>query len=530
MCNIPIGGIKFRFPYFELGAYPFKDHAVNCSLDEKTCRHKMLSLYKEKTGDGNNITYCIMPVIGITESKKLELILRSNNPRKILNAKAKLDDILLTVFTEGIFQKGGDVRFGRMCMLLPWIIAMDGLPSDLSVIPVDTTSYNFLTCDGAQTSVNFLSYLIPFQLPVWSMLILSIGITVIVMLVLKSFFVTLGNTSELSTVSIILTITAFLLDTEVNVGAMTSRTRSFRGFLAIWGYAALILNTAYRGDNFANFIAPIDDYSMWSKFTDLKNFTLITPASRLNDPKSQSSTFQFSLIKWLKNRMDDESYAKFYLVNWNQNIRYDGKILKNYSFQNSRDITFAQFFSNLKPVVLSKGRGADVKEVVEYVSNCKRTAFVADHTRINRLNQEVRESEEKWNLTGAGKRIYSGNDKLFNEFRVWGSTKSSGSYLIRRMGYFMGSGIYQFWSQFYKKGSTSKMQQQSHALSENVALSLHSNLVTIFYIFNVCCIISFAVFGIEVIRKWSGTRNISNINYSEEQNLVVINVRSGGIL
>ncbi|CAL8145934.1 unnamed protein product [Orchesella dallaii] len=525
-CNfqgISIDEFILRYPFFILAAYPFKDYLVSCPEGNLSCRSQMSKVYDKETADGGNITYCIMPFVRIGPTNKLAFIRRLKDPRKILRKKPKLDEILLAIFTEQIFSNGGALRYSRLCLYLPWIIVIDGvMQSDINLVPVHASSYNFLTCDGALTSINFLTYLQPFELPVWIILLLSIGLTVLAMLAIKPILAHVHpnyQQGELTANSIILTITALLLDSEVHVGLMC-RNRNLRGFLAIWLYGALILNTAYRGDNFANFIAPIDKLKTWTKFTELQNFTLFTTGGMVKDSKTQSSMFQFSIIKWLKYTIDDEAYAKFYVLDSTHDIEYNESVLEQYKFFSSKEKKIAKMFSKIRPIATPTN--LRIRKVVQLISGCNQTAFVADHSQIATIHKEIKESVSKWNLSLARDKIYMGKDKLFNDFRIWGSSKSGGNYLQRRMERFMGSGIYQFWGQFFEKGSTASNMKRNHGFTNNAPLSLGSNLVTMFYIFVFGCGISIIACGVEIFRKhgmkgWSG-------KISDDHNNMIINV------
>ncbi|CAL8091829.1 unnamed protein product [Orchesella dallaii] len=403
----------------------------------------MEETYMNQTGDGKYLFYFTLHYLRFPiDLTRLVQICDSKSAHEVLSLTSYLDEIEFSIISEPVLRHGG-LDFHSKNFYFPWLTLAEGNPYGFHYVPVDEVSYNFITCDGNSSPINFYSYLQPFKPEVWSMIVICVLGTALVMLVmlrLLNYFAIPPN-SELSLTSILLTITALLLDNEVYAGQM-SRAKSLRGFMTVWIFSALVLNTAP-----------------------------VTGKRRTSDPLK--SHFGFNFGKWIKVRLDETAYSAFKTSVWDSTYNYS--VLENYDFDNKKDKMIAKLFRRIHPVFKP-----DHDDVIKLISGCNKTAFVDDDFTISETLSKIHGGQ------GNHKRFYSGEETIFKTFQIWFSSKKAGSYLYRRCQYYVSSGIHYFWRGLFTRNLRDQLMLSEGANS----LSLNSNLVTIFYILIGGCLLS----------------------------------------
>ncbi|CAL8091844.1 unnamed protein product [Orchesella dallaii] len=350
-----LGGSQFST--LQIEGYPFTDFLVKClstqSIEERGCRLKMQDTYLNQTGDGKYLLYFIIPYFRFPiDLMRFRMISDSKSAHDILSISTNLDEIELVILSEALLRHGG-LKFHSKNFFFPWLALGEGNPYGYQYVAVDEVSYNFITCDPISSLINFYSYLNPFTVAVWSMIVISVLGTALVMLImlrLLKYFAIRPN-SELSFNSILLTITALLLGTEVYAGQMC-RAKSLRGFLAVWIFSALVLNTAYQGDNFASFIAPTSFQRNWKSLVEMGKFLLCTPHGKRLPPSDPfSSTFGFNFGKWIKARFDDATYSEFNKRRFQGENKYNYSLLENYDFKDKKDKMISKLFRGIRSIL-----------------------------------------------------------------------------------------------------------------------------------------------------------------------------------
>ncbi|CAL8091841.1 unnamed protein product [Orchesella dallaii] len=464
----------------QIEGYPFTDFSVKCSsaqsIKERGCRLKMQETYLNQTGDGKYLLYFIIPYfrfpINMTRFRKIS---DSKSAQEILSITSNLYEIELVILSETFLRHGG-LDFHSKNFFFPWLALGDGNKYGHQNVAVDEVSYNFITCDPISSPINFYSYLKPFTVVVWCMIVISVLGTALVMLImlqLLNYFAIRPN-SELSFNSILLTITALLLGTEVYAGQMC-RAKSLRGFLAVWIFSALILNTAYQGDNFANFIVPTSFNRNWKRLVEMGEFILCSPhGNKLPTADPFSNHFGFNFGKWIRARFDDATYSAFHKPGFQSANTYNYSLLENYDFQDQKDKIISKLFLNIRSILKY-----DHDDIVKLLSGCNNTAFVDNNQVISKTLGKIHRSSANYS------HFYAGEETMFNNLKVWFFTKNSGSYIYKRCHYYVSSGIHLFWRDLligsHKKNANSE---------EPSSLSMNSNLVTIFYLLIGGCILS----------------------------------------
>ncbi|CAL8110774.1 unnamed protein product [Orchesella dallaii] len=461
--------------------YPFKEYAVNCLL-AVNCRQAMGQVYMEATGDGKKLAYYFWERELLVEIKeKLERVWNSKTVWEVLQVEPVFEHVIYLTLTSGMPQMTGMTNLSHN--ETHWIGFEDVLSFDANMVPLESISYNFLTCDSSEVSTDFGVYQKPFKWHVWAMILFTICVTIVVCARLRKF----RTGFQTDAFGVFMSLSCLLLN---NPDERIEKHFCNKGILTSWLLGSVILTTAYQGNNFASFIAPNEFYKTFTQIVELQNFTLFAATSTFTEPTNLNDPFYtefgHGLISWIRSRVDPDWYSEF-RMNWTNK-----GLFNSHNFNDSLTASIASLFPNIQLVRSQDGRvDLEASQIVGLLQNCSKTAYVSKSIKAEGSLANIRAR-----FKGKTKKpVYSGGpDTLFTKHYYLYSSLSAGNYLMIRMEQLVSSGIYHFWQDQFVEGFRITGRRTWDNVDEQVPLSLNSNFVTTFYILCLClgcCLMAF---------------------------------------
>ncbi|CAL8145913.1 unnamed protein product [Orchesella dallaii] len=397
--------------------YPFTEFSLGLTQVSPS-RLDFEEAYNNATGDGKHVIHYLSPYFQFQIDENLTRLNQIRNAKsasQICSIHAQLDEIILSILLENVDKVDG-LRTDGKKFGYPWISVIEDVPPNVNFVPVETVSYNFVTCDGIglANSLSFSALLHPFQWNVWLILVANIGITY------GALFLTFKLTGKRTHLGIIvLHVIASLLSTTVETG----KKNRLMMVKAVWLVSSLVLNPAYRGDNFAEIVTPIKFTKTWTNFLQLNdgNFTLFTPSNRVGMERTYFSSFGYAFLKWIRFQLGERKYEQF--------TKNEEKF--HYEVLNSLP-PLTKLFQKIKVFHLKNSSG-----VGNVIGNCNKTVFVDHEVTIKENLENYRRKNPNLPMP-----VYSGDDAIFKNMRSWYFTKSGGNYLHTKMLHLIGSGMY----------------------------------------------------------------------------------------
>lgn len=285
------------------------------------------------------------------------------------------------------------------------------------------------------------------------------------------------SNGELTIFSVFFAVFAVLLETDVLIGVVT-RSLRFRLFMCTWLFGALILCTAYKGDNISALIVPQQRAEIYRDFDQLRDFTLFSESFRGMGNEPMGS--------WL-----GYEYTRYF------SAKYDPLYLEAYShgnMTNNTDKLDKVLLALYKNIITLNTTKSTVDIVEKYTKKCFKSAFVSQTGKINRLLGKLNEKQKQ-------SMYYRGKQVVFNFPNSWEFAKAGGAkYFVGRMNVLLRSGIYEFWNRILSQGRFEKGVQNSDA-DRGAPISLESNIKTIFEIYISLCGLVLGEFFVEMFWK-----------------------------
>ncbi|CAL8146114.1 unnamed protein product [Orchesella dallaii] len=467
------------------------------------------NLYLSITGDGKNLTYyrLINPMdIGKsilsrsapfreTTLERLRSITHSNSTMNVLKLGVNRDEIILSILLEKSYRPQSVEEWNRGDQNVPAVGPVTNLTSNIAIIEMQSSSYNFLTCEHSKASISVFIYFLPFQWEVWVLLIFSIPVTTFCMQK-TSFWVLSSRPTEnrIRSGSIILTITALLLNTIVTTNELC-REKHLRLFFTLWLLTSIIISNAYKGDTFAKTTAPaalkkIERFSQLKGFHILTNVlsTYTTTLDSISDLRygCEIGSDMFSL---LMNNLKLIDFIKVQQEFFKNSLNLSST-LEKFQFYSSLDKETAKTFFQLKFKPVLNNSNPEV-----LLSNCNKTAFVDDSNEIRELEWSLRKK-----CRGRNQKYYSGKERFMQKSSSWYIQESGGYYMKRRMSYLSESGIYNFWKSYTERKLDGLETESQCSIKTDEKVTTSSKLMSIFVVIIFCYVLTLIVLCGEVCR------------------------------
>ncbi|CAL8147362.1 unnamed protein product [Orchesella dallaii] len=500
-CDPNRGKFVNTYSYEKQKGYPYQDFSavLPSNTEGSNLSAAFSKLYIEATGDGKRFTYykLILPweFLGLgyyfehTNWINLASIWTAKNTLEILKAKLTIDEIIFSILLEETQAPLNEsVETWTQATLFPAVGAVLNIKS-ISIIPMESTYYNFVTCHW-ESHLRLIDFVLPFQWHVWLVLFASIWLTTFTIPFVTAHFFPSNNEPvlKLNQCSIFVTLSLLLSDTIVHAKEFYGNIR-LRPLLSLWFLASIILTNAYKGHTFSKTTAPSKGIKV-EKFSDLTIFKIFSKEKCnpiLVGDGQYCCEFGADLISWLWDRLDSSTFFKIA----SNTVKIDpttGRIpnisfLTSYEFKTKSDGKIASLLPHLE--ILPNDNPAGVYQAIR---DCNSLAYVGKGSEIKTLIRDIPSSCEQ--------PVYAGKDKLFEKTSVWYIQANGGNYLIRRFRYLEESGIYNFWRKLIDIEYRPRYTRCNPFFK---ALSLQSNTVVVFFIFVIGAVISAFVFMGEIL-------------------------------
>ncbi|CAL8128908.1 unnamed protein product [Orchesella dallaii] len=461
--------------------YPFKDYPVPCHSHKsisKNCREAMRKVYMNWTGDGKKIFYWLHNKGNFISPnvRTSKLLQQARSVLEVISAVENIGNIIISILSEKTPNNG---KTWFPVSFPPGISLIPGINNTFGLLRTEFESYNFITCYRKQVQIGPDVYLKPFQLSVWLALFSSIFFTFVVF--------NFNRMSLSGSRAILFTIISLLFNTIVS-NSQLQNVKRYRRLILVWLFGAMILNTAYRGQNFAKVVARNEGQKL-NLFSDLAatDFKLYTLSSCYNkEIRLTCSFFGMKLAGWAVDKIGSINYHTKFEV-FHRNIfnppEYNFTFLEKYIGENRRDKMLARLMSRITP---SQVYSADIKtsywKLGKLIGKCGKQAFVA-------LQNEIRHVLKGFNHNCSYKssKFYSGKDSLFKDVGIWYVQENGGSYLRRRMRYLEYSGIYEFWKKWVEPENSGGGICNDE---RGKKLSLNSGIIVICFVYLFGCFVA----------------------------------------
>ncbi|CAL8129335.1 unnamed protein product [Orchesella dallaii] len=449
-------------------SYPFIDYSVKCDLTQG-CRMEIQEIYKNVTGDGKYLHYYYSEVM----FDELNMTFTSRTMQAFLKKNPTLFQlVMMTVHKSipGIPRNSYSSNYGS-----PWIRSDFTLETSLAhedqeSVPLERIYYNFLTCHGKNSAVDFYAYIGVFDGVVWLLLILCMGSIL--------FGAISISNSWLETVIKMLG----LLVGNASLNASIFRSEKMRVLLAIWILTALVIINFYSSANTATFVVPQRTHRIGSILESGEGFSIFSFVKN-PVPKDQSemnlnvtylpfdTEFGDDVYYWMKSR---------YVLQNNKFVGdFESGNLTNASNMFNLQLLqkILQIYRMIQPIFSPQSNKTDgrASQVMELLKNCHKSIFVSTSSKINNLETQFRHSRIPLP-------IYKGKNEFIPRYFVVTYEKRAGSYLKKQLNYFMVSGQNVFWQKLLERVSTNVNTSSFDTDKEETPLSLKSNFVSILYI------------------------------------------------
>ncbi|CAL8129333.1 unnamed protein product [Orchesella dallaii] len=447
-------------------SYPFIDHPVKCNVAQG-CRKEMHEMYMDVTGDGKNIYYFCDEIpdtkLNLTlDFKRIQRFLKKNPPT------IQLVMMTMIKYIPGIRGSNNDSLYYSS----PWIrsdLTVETAVSlmELECIPMGRIYYNFLTCHGKTSVLDFYAYIKVFDWQIWALLLISMVLTVLGANCISNSWLNTGNR---------------MLGLLVNTTSLSSRAfrnSKIRLFLTIWLLTAFVFSNFYNSANTATFLVPrkinriqsILETENFSIFTFVKNSVSKDQYDENVTISAWNTEFGEDVYEWIRSRYSLHANT-FYGDFLNKNLTQTSNV-----FNSQMMNTLLNIYYRIRPIFSrqSLDTRVNLSQVVDLVKNCYRTIFVATYSNINKIESQLRHSQESL-------LIYKGKNEFIPRYFVVSYEKRAGSYLKRQLNFYMSSGQNIFWQKRLEKVSTKLQYNVLDKDEQDKPLSLNSNFVSIFYI------------------------------------------------
>ncbi|CAL8128900.1 unnamed protein product [Orchesella dallaii] len=472
---------------FLKAGYPFSDFPFVCQDTFRNCRATMRKIYLRSTGDGKKVLYFLhksSTSFGLTQANIIVNTFRSSRSTlEIVQATNNIDAVILSVLSENMPNSKGKIQW-HLSSFLPGISLITGINTTYGLLEAELQSFNFLTCYRKSVKVGPYVYIRPFKMSVWLALLTCVILTEII-------FKYHSINQKLGSQTITLVIISFLLSTTVSYFKFRN-VKIYQWLILVWLFSSVILNNAYRGQNFAKVVAPKLGREL-TKFQELTGFSLYSDAPVCSNRRDLfCSKFGKAVSEWVRYKIGNEDFnSKFMMKGREKSEReFNFTFLEDYDFQGDKTsrmiAVLASHIAPLKTEYYPKGIETAALNVGKSIGDCDKSAFAAPKEEIRSLLKHL--AKDCTHISN----IYMGNDALFKRVGTWYVQESGGRYFQRRMRYLEYSGIYNFWKKWIEPKIT-KGDDKCVQTIRKVALSRDSGIAVICYVYIFGCLFSFVV-------------------------------------
>ncbi|CAL8129330.1 unnamed protein product [Orchesella dallaii] len=447
-------------------SYPFVDHPVKCNWLQG-CRKEMHEMYMNVTGDGKNIYYFCDEImdteLNLTlDFKRIQTFLKKN-PTTI-----QLVMMTMIKYIPGIRGSYNDSLYYSS----PWIrsdLTVETAVSltDLECIPMGRIYYDFLTCHGKNSVLDFYAYIKVFDWRIWALLLICMGLTLFGALRISDSWLETANR---------------MLGLLVNTASLDHsgfRNNKIRLLLTIWLLTAFVFSNFYNSANTATFLVPrkINRIQSILETEDFSIFAFVKNSITKNQYYENltilawDTEFGEDVYEWIRSRYPRHANI-FYGDFLNKNLTQANNVFNSQMMQKLLNIYY-----RIRPIFSTQSTDTRVNlsQVVDLIENCYKTIFVSTYSNINKIGSQIRYSQ-------ASVSIYKGKNEFIPRHFVVAYDKQAGSYLKRQLSFFMSSGQNIFWQKRFERISTNFEPNVLDKDEQGKPLSLKSNFVSIVYI------------------------------------------------
>jgi hypothetical protein len=243
-------------------------------------------------------------------------------------------------------------------------------------------AFNFLTCDGVRQNVDFMGYLEPFDAHTWFATITSLLInsSAIAILVSRSPNTSLVD-SCLSSFLMNLSYLTGVANIPRNL-TIKNRINTVRILMLSWGITTIVLCSVYSSLVTTNVTAPKSTISPWTEYKQLEKFTKVFGLNNQHEMLTMdeaSKGDKSDLFLRLQFAQGSKVSLSWFSEMWKKLYKpkdYSNSFSEK-EFQAERDKIF-KFVDSYSYVVRS-----DVQKLKEVLSVCTNTAFIDTETAID---------------------------------------------------------------------------------------------------------------------------------------------------
>ncbi|CAL8129332.1 unnamed protein product [Orchesella dallaii] len=286
-------------------SYPFRDYSVKCDLAQK-CRRQMEEIYMHVTSDGKYLYYYTDEV----PFDELNTTLNFRTTQTLRKKKTPFIQLVLMTVLKSIPGIRGR-QDKSLYHVAPWIrsdYTMEAVLNfkDQEVVPIQRLYYNFITCHGENSAIDFYAYIRVFDASVWVLLMLCMGSILFMAISISNSYLETGINM------------LGLLIHNASLNTTVFRKDKIRLLLAIWLFAAAVISTFYSDANTAAFVMPQRISRIESILEAGERFsiyTFVTPSVIMNKgeenlPRAVYDTeFGEDVYKWIRSRYPRFSMA-----------------------------------------------------------------------------------------------------------------------------------------------------------------------------------------------------------------------------
>ncbi|CAL8129334.1 unnamed protein product [Orchesella dallaii] len=438
---------------------PFVEHPVKCSWAEG-CRKEMHEMYMDVTGDGKYVHYYSFGIL----NTELNLTLDFEGMQTFLKKNPPNIQLIIMTLIKYVPTIHGESSDNQLYSELPWIrsditVEVALAFKDQEIVQMGRIYYNFLTCHGKNSGLDFYAYINVFDGRTWAVLLICMGFALFgAMRVSRSWLETGNNMIGLLVCTASLSLRSF-------------QDSKIRLFLTVWLLTAFLFTNFYSSVNTATFITPQRINRLKSILETDKGFSIFTFVKSSVSKDQENEDFPISgwetevgedAYEWIRSRYP--LYSKTFQVDFfSGTITHASNVFNIQMMQKVLNI-----YHRIRPIFPTEPLNTSLNlfQVVDIIHNCYNSLFVSTSSKINEIEAQIKHS----NMSLP---IYKGKNEFIPRSFVVSYEKRTGSYLKRQLNYYMSSGQDIFWGKLFE-GVPTKVNTDGDNDEEDKPLSLRA--------------------------------------------------------
>jgi len=355
-----------------------------------------------------------------------------------------------------------------------------------------SSKYGFVACKLKKNTVLFGLYFKPFEIQVWFVLVLTLGLSA---LFLKVIFSQTGISEN-----VLLLLYSILVEHGFYIQEKLQKLKYFKIFFVLFCFMAIVLTNGYKGIVATDLVAPLPYNHIFSFEAAFKaNYTLLPQVSRLsremlaNSMRMTIGNLNESNIRdYLRFRLLSSPWYHFGFTDFVYSLQAHVKLNRSISKSDTHNqFDLYKSIESMMVTWLDREVSISVNGSEYEFLKCNKTILVDSVQELEVLLSDL-ETQQRRSDEGAELILNIGKEQILGEelfLKLFGARWDIGI-LARRMKSLMSSGIFNQFKEM-ERVSTVRARGRKYAKSnEPSEMNLNTNILSLFAIYCVCLLAS----------------------------------------